>query len=316
MKKKIYNTIVSHLEDLNYKEFKKLKGRIEKIDDKKRVAITLESNEGICCGHCGAEKFVKYGRRNDLQRYKCKKCNKTFNQLTGTPLARLRKKGRWLIYSDCLNQGYSLKKSALLTGVADSTSFRWRHRMLANLPELAPSSMNGVVECSETYFPYSEKGTRNPSEYAVEVNKNAPKVYVLSNRDRGQNVFDNIIWNKKIENVEEDMMKIISKDILFVSNDVDLYNKLANKFKLRHGKLDRTKGEIVKKQVVHIRNISNYHRDLHDWMKRFNGVATKYLVNYLGWFRELDEHNMKTPILTRLTRAKTLIMKPYKPELL
>ncbi len=39
-------------------------------------------------------------------------------------------------------------------------------------------------------------------------------------------------------------------------------------------------------------------------MIRFNGVATKYLHNYLSWFRELDEFNMETLPELILQRAK------------
>lgn len=38
----------------------------------------------------------------------------------------------------------------------------------------------------------------------------------------------------------------------------------------------------------HIHNVNAYHGRLKQWMRRFNGVATAYLGNYLGWFRALD----------------------------
>jgi|SRR5690606_14051896 len=34
--------------------------------------------------------------------------------------------------------------------------------------------------------------------------------------------------------------------------------------------------------------VNNYHRSLKGWMQRFNGVATKYLNNYLAWFHMLE----------------------------
>jgi transposase-like protein len=305
--------MLSNLDKLNRLEFKCLKVEIQKIDDRKKVANILEYDEYVTCGHCGSTKHVKYGVRNDLQRYKCSKCGKTFNQLTGTPLARLRKKGRWLTYSDCLNNGYTLLKSAMLTEVSESTSFRWRHRLLANLVDLKPMGQNGVVESSETYFRYSEKGTRNPSERAVEVNKNAPKVFVFSNLDRNRNVTNQVLMDKKSSAVDKSIMKLISEDILYVSSNESFYSELAQNFNLRHGKLNVKRGESVKKQIVHLKNIDNYNYRLHDWMKRFRGVATKYLVNYLGWFRELDEHGMTTPVVTRLVRAKSLSSRPYLP---
>ncbi|MCJ8314339.1 MAG: IS1595 family transposase, partial [Pseudomonadales bacterium] len=31
-----------------------------------------------------------------------------------------------------------------------------------------------------------------------------------------------------------------------------------------------------------------YHSRLKNWHRRFHGTATKYLANYLGWFRALE----------------------------
>jgi transposase-like protein len=315
MKTTTYNKLISNLVKLNRKEFKNLKTEIKKIDDKKKVANILEYKDYVTCGHCGSTKHVKHGIRNDLQRYKCRKCGKTFNQLTGTPLARLRKKGRWFTYSECLNKGYTLIKSALVTEISESTSFRWRHRLLKNLQDLQPKGLNGVVESCETYFRYSEKGRRNPSEMAIEVNKNAPKVYVVSNRDRNRNISNQILFELKSELVDPNLTNLIAKDILYISNNQKFYNDIAQSYNLRHGSLDSKKGEVVKKQIVHLKNIKDYNERLHDWMKRFRGVATKYLINYLGWFRELDEHTMSTPIKTRLIRAKSIATRPYQPKI-
>ena len=50
--------------------------------------------------------------------------------------------------------------------------------------------------------------------------------------------------------------------------------------------------------VEHIQNVNAYDSRLKLWMRRFHGVATKYLDNYLGWRRWLErwgEHN--SPII-------------------
>ena len=44
------------------------------------------------CPHCSSSTFVRWGQANDEPRYRCKSCLKTFNALTGTPLARLHHK--------------------------------------------------------------------------------------------------------------------------------------------------------------------------------------------------------------------------------
>ena len=65
-----------------------------------------------------------------LKRYKCKGCNKTFNALTGTPLANLKHRDRWLAYAKALVDGVSLRKAAKRARIDLTTAFRWRHRFL------------------------------------------------------------------------------------------------------------------------------------------------------------------------------------------
>ena len=40
--------------------------------------------------------------------------------------------------------------------------------------------------------------------------------------------------------------------------------------------------------VYHIQNANAYHSRLKEWMRRFHGVATKYLDHYLGWRRMIE----------------------------
>jgi endonuclease YncB( thermonuclease family) len=42
-----------------------------------------------------------------------------------------------------------------------------------------------------------------------------------------------------------------------------------------------------KVRIYHIQHVNSYRSQLKGWMKRFNGVATKYLNNYLYWFKWL-----------------------------
>jgi hypothetical protein len=38
----------------------------------------------------------------------------------------------------------------------------------------------------------------------------------------------------------------------------------------------------------HLNNVNAYHGRLKEWLRRFHGVATKNLSNYLGWRRALE----------------------------
>lgn len=48
----------------------------------------------------------------------------------------------------------------------------------------------------------------------------------------------------------------------------------------------------MKKGIFHIQHVNNFHSRLKTWIRRFQDVATKYLDNYLYWFRwlEIDKH--------------------------
>jgi hypothetical protein len=48
------------------------------------------------------------------------------------------------------------------------------------------------------------------------------------------------------------------------------------------------KGIYVKKSIYHIQHVNAYHKRLKQFMERFQCVATKYLDNYLYWFRYLE----------------------------
>ena len=50
-----------------------------------------------------------------------------------------------------------------------------------------------------------------------------------------------------------------------------------------------TAGQHVRQQVFHVQHVNAYASRLKQWIRRFNGVATTYLPNYLGW-RRLIEH--------------------------
>ena len=115
------------------------------------VLALLEARVGETrrCPHCTTEGAVIRGRSNGLRRYCCKGCGRTFNALTGTPLARLRKKELWAAFAAGLGDSDTVKGAAARCGVADTTSFRWRHRFLAAV-EAGTVELKGIVEADET----------------------------------------------------------------------------------------------------------------------------------------------------------------------
>jgi transposase-like protein len=111
-----------------------------------------ERVEAQGCPHCAGREVVGWGRSYGLLRFRCKACGRTFNALTKTPMAHLRKKDRWLDHARAMIEGKSLAKTAALCGVHPTTAFRWRHRFLRAPASDKPRSLRGIVEADETFI--------------------------------------------------------------------------------------------------------------------------------------------------------------------
>jgi transposase-like protein len=113
------------------------------------------------CPRCQADNPYRHGHAHGLQRYRCRVCSGTFNALSGTPLARLRHKARWLDYLDGMLDSHSVRRIADQLDVASTTSFRWRHRFLALAKDDRPIRLSGIAEADEMYVLESHKGSRS-----------------------------------------------------------------------------------------------------------------------------------------------------------
>jgi len=128
--------------------------------DQTTSVVQAHLSQHLGCPRCQAERVVRNGQANGLQRYKCRGCGVTFNALTGTPLARLRHRDKWLLQAQALDEGLSVRKAAARMGVHRTTAFRWRHRFLTLPREVKAQHLDGVAEADETYVLRSYKGQR------------------------------------------------------------------------------------------------------------------------------------------------------------
>ena len=79
------------------------------------------------CGQCGSALFKRWGVDAGLKRYKCKGCNKMFDAVTGTPLATLKHRYRWLAYAKALVTGSVRRRlswSWVLSGTGAASEMR------------------------------------------------------------------------------------------------------------------------------------------------------------------------------------------------
>ncbi|HEX8605779.1 MAG TPA: hypothetical protein VF774_24260 [Pseudoduganella sp.] len=112
-------------------------------------ALIEEAARKRICPHCAGNRCHRCGQANGLQRYRCLGCGRSFNSLTGTPLARLRLREKWLPYLQCLIGSETVRAASRRVAVAKSTSFRWRHRFLAGLRRAPLPRLSGIVEATK-----------------------------------------------------------------------------------------------------------------------------------------------------------------------
>lgn len=258
------------------------------------------------CPHCGGTRLLAWGQANGLRRHRCADCRRTFNALTGTPLARLRHKSHWLSQAAALKDGLTVRRAAAACEVAVSTAFRWRHRFLAAGKTTAPGSLGGIVEADETFFHRSFKGSRcwksprpdapapprKPRKRATRSGKRGTPldemVPVLIARDRGRNTGDAILADMRAPTIGASLLPMLAAETLLCSDAAGSYGAIARAGGIRHEPVNLKAGERVRDGVFHIQNVNAYDSRLKQWMHRFNGVATRYLGSYLGWRRLIE----------------------------
>lgn len=250
------------------------------------------------CGHCGSTAFGSWGVASGLKRFKCKaeSCGRTFNALTGTPLAQLHRRDAWLDYARALDDGVSLRKAATRCDIDLTTSFRWRHRFLQASKTAKPPKVEGIVEADETFFRRSAKGSRKlvgraPRKRGTKAKKpglSSDYVPVLIIRDRHGTTTDEDLIDLTGDTIKAVLRPVVARDALLVSDGAKVYGSFAREIGIEHRAVIASAGEHVVDGIYHIQNVNAYMSRLKGWMARFKGVATRYLPSYLGWRRMVE----------------------------
>ena len=278
---------------------------LQPVVNQGRVADIIETAVAgqLHCPRCQGSSLYRHGVRNGLQRFRCRACGRTFNSLTGTPLARLRHKDKWLDYADCLLDSRSVRKAASRVEVAKNTSMRWRHRFLARTKDDRPPCLSGIAEADETFLLESHKGARNLERPARKRGGSASKrglsheqVCILVTRDRSGATHDFVTGRGPLtaRQLARHLPPVLATDTLLVTDGNHAYRTFARQAGISHDYVNLRAGERVR-GAIHVQNVNAYHSRFHTWLKIFNGVATRYLPNYLGWRWAIDQGRVQSP---------------------
>ena len=241
---------------------------------------------GARCPRCNSPEVSRWGGYAGRRRYRCGVCRRTFSDFTGTPLAYLKKIDRWPAHCSSAESVESIRREAARLGIHRNTAFRWRHRLLRALERSDRSELVGTVMLRDTSFHFSEKGSRRlqrpPRKRCWSFGWQsfaAPSVCVMFARSHSGRVATTIAEGRrpKIQDYARMLGDRLGNDARLASD----YGSIspAESFARRVGhphdaaRLWKADREEASQYVVRLRR----------WMRRFHGVATKYLQNYLAW---------------------------------
>jgi transposase-like protein len=269
--------------------------------DEASALVEKRSAVRPACPKCRGEQVVKNGRANGLQRFKCRACGVTFNALTGTSLARLRRRDKWLGQAEVMADGLSVRKAADRLGVHRTTAFRWRHRWLDVARETKARQLAGVVEADETYHLKSYKGqksllaantTRKPRRrggVGSTRGTSTDHTPILALVNRHGETTDPILKSTNAVDIKAVLPGVLAEDAVLCTDGSSALRRAALDLGITHEAVStrgsRTRGP------WHIQNVNAYHSRFKGWVRRFNGISSRYLTHYLGWFRALDRNS-------------------------
>ena len=168
--------------------------------------------------------------------------------------------------------------------------------MLQHPAEENGSELSTLVEADETYFLASFKGQRHLSRPARHRGGHAQKrglsdeqIPVLVVQDRQGKHFDAVLPRADKKTLSCLLLQLLTPESILCTDGAAAYRAVAKAADIPHESVNLAAGIRVKQHVFHIQHVNAYDARLKQWMDRFHGVATKYLPNYLGWRRLLEQ---------------------------
>ncbi|KAA6319844.1 hypothetical protein EZS27_030309 [termite gut metagenome] len=278
------------------------------------IHSSTHTDEAVRCPHCSSGDIYGHGTYKGRRRYRCQSCQKSFNDFTGTAISGIKKTEKFEEYLNLMVESLTIRKASAALGVNMKTVFDWRHKILSSLSALNGESFSGIVECDNKQVDRSEKGsrklTRKPykrhSDRTTKRGVSNDQVSILVATDRKGNPTMQVakVGRIDVKSIEKTIGKYIGKQNVLCSDSHPSIVAWASEKQLEHHTFVASK-QHLKDRCYHVQHVNSMDNQYERWMKRFVGVATKYLPNYLNWFIFLEK--MKKSSQKAMDMAKMVL---------
>lgn len=296
-----------------------LKSKIEKLSVKqKRDLINFIKNSYSVfneiasvdkCPHCGSSHIVKNGTRNEITRYLCRECSKSFTYRSTTVLKGIHKLNKWNSFvEDFVTLNIStINEIKTKLEISTQTAIDWRHKLLAVLVNKENSFVNETVEFDETYFRISRKGRKNlnikdKSAYKewrkslVGDSKYNVKMFFTYGRENSHlDLCMNHMGRSSVKKLESYFLPNRFQNITLISDEHISYKAFCKKHNITHFTFNSKDHVNPTDATIHNQTINAYTREFKQFVNHhLKGVSTKYLGFYAKWFEFIS--NVKKTI--------------------
>lgn len=135
------------------------------LDDEKCYAMVRKMRwpDGVCCPHCESTRIVKNGHDTTevcRQRYRCRDCDRCFDDLTNTVFAGHHRPLRiWMLCAYFMGLNLSNRQIAAELGLSVTQAHLMTVRLRQGIADhQQPIVLEDEVECDEVYVVAGHKG--------------------------------------------------------------------------------------------------------------------------------------------------------------
>ena len=262
------------------------------------IRSQINMDQKVLCPHCGTDDIYGHGTYKGRKRYKCKDCKKTFNDFTGTTISGIKKVEKFQEYIGLVVESVTIRKASTKIGVNMKTIFDWIHKLLSSLGSMNGDTFSGIVECDDKQMNINNKGSRElgrkpykrPSDRKTKRGISNDKISIMVATDRKGNPTMKVAKIGRIDAdiVEKTIGPLINPENVLCSDSHPSIISWAKKKKLEHHTFVASR-QHVKNKCYHVQHVNSIDNLYERWVRRFNGVSTKYLGQYLNWFVFLEK---------------------------
>ena len=266
----------------------------DKLDAKESISQIIQRNKiKIKCPYCKG-KTIKYGTKNNIQRYKCLECNRTFSNTTNTITYKTHFRfNKWIKFIHCELLGLTIVQTAKEIDVTEPTVFSWRHKLYAAIGKVKQNIvLEGKVQIDATFTSINLKGTKPQNMPRTSKKRGGTsssggishKVCIMCAIDESENMMIEIVG---VGSEDKDKMRKIGyklRDCTTLISD--------SKQAFRWWTKDNQKKSITIKSYAEYKNqwgytinkVNQLHSEIKEMISELHGVYIRHLQGYLDMF--------------------------------